>query len=175
MVVPATLHLVVGLPGAGKTTRARELERSHGALRLTPDEWMIPLLGEPEAGDRRDHLEGLLIATALRVLELGTDVVLDFGFWGVQERHALRSLGAAAGARVRVVYLPVDEATQRRRVAGRSRADPATTFPMTEDDLARWRLLFDEPTADELTGGPLPDRADDGSTWRDWASRRWPR
>ena len=40
-----TLHLTVGLPGVGKTTLARELERAGGALRLTPDEWMVPLFG----------------------------------------------------------------------------------------------------------------------------------
>lgn len=34
----ATLFLMVGLPGSGKTTRAKELERETGAIRFTPDE-----------------------------------------------------------------------------------------------------------------------------------------
>ncbi|MCX4703734.1 MULTISPECIES: AAA family ATPase [Streptomyces] len=38
-----TLFLTVGLPGAGKTTRVRQLAKEHSALRLMPDEWMIPL------------------------------------------------------------------------------------------------------------------------------------
>ena len=50
----ATLFLIVGLPGAGKTTRAKELAATRQALRLTPDEWMIPLFAEPLAGDKRD-------------------------------------------------------------------------------------------------------------------------
>ena len=33
-----TLHLTVGLPGVGKTTRAKELAATHGILRLTPDD-----------------------------------------------------------------------------------------------------------------------------------------
>ena len=33
----ATMFLMVGLPGAGKTTRAEELAAVHRALRLTPD------------------------------------------------------------------------------------------------------------------------------------------
>lgn len=41
----ATLHMMCGLPGAGKTTLARRLEREHRALRLTPDEWVTPLYG----------------------------------------------------------------------------------------------------------------------------------
>ena len=49
MVAQVVLFLVVGLPAAGKTTRAREIERDHRALRLSPDEWMIPLFGEVSA------------------------------------------------------------------------------------------------------------------------------
>lgn len=48
---------MVGLPGAGKTTRAKELAAEHGALRLSPDAWMIPLFGESDPGGKRDVLE----------------------------------------------------------------------------------------------------------------------
>lgn len=61
---PTTWFLTVGLPGAGKTTRARQLAKEHSALRLTPDEWMIPLFGEPEADGKRDVLEGRLLSLA---------------------------------------------------------------------------------------------------------------
>src|SRR5262249_7845382 len=68
----ATLFLIVGLPGAGKTTRAKELAAKHRALRLTPDEWMIPLFGDSMADGKRFTLEGRLISVALQVLRLGT-------------------------------------------------------------------------------------------------------
>ncbi|MFC3861388.1 AAA family ATPase [Deinococcus antarcticus] len=77
-----TIHLLVGLPGAGKTTLARQLEAQHAALRLTPDEWMQPLFGAGESDDKRAVLEhDLLWSVAKRVLTLGVDVVLDFGLW----------------------------------------------------------------------------------------------
>ena len=41
----ATMLLIVGLPGAGKTTRAKELATAARAIRLTPDDWMIPIFG----------------------------------------------------------------------------------------------------------------------------------
>ena len=69
-------------PGAGKTTGAPELETAHRALRFSPDEWMIPLFGESEADGKRDLLEELLIHAGLCALAVGTNVVLDFGFWG---------------------------------------------------------------------------------------------
>jgi hypothetical protein len=43
---------------------------------------MIPLFGESEADGKRDLLEGLLINAGLPALAVGTNVVLDFGFWG---------------------------------------------------------------------------------------------
>ena len=98
MASQTTLFLIVGLPGAGKTTRARELENVHRALRFTPDEWMISLFGGSEAAGKRDLLEGLLIYAGLCALAVGTNVVLDFGLWGRDERSALRSLGASVGA-----------------------------------------------------------------------------
>lgn len=174
MTPQATLFLIVGLPGAGKTTRARELEKNHRALRFSPDEWMIPLFGESDADGKRDLLEGLLINAGLCALSVGTNVVLDFGLWGRDERSALRSLGASVGAVVEVVYLPVDQATQRQRVQERFLVRPGHTFPITDSDLAEWRAQFEEPTARELMGAPVPDRPADASNWAEWARRRWP-
>jgi predicted kinase len=37
---------MVGLPGAGKTTLAKQLEVEHKVLRLTPDEWIPILYGD---------------------------------------------------------------------------------------------------------------------------------
>jgi predicted kinase len=171
---PATLFLIVGLPGAGKTTRARELEKAHRALRFSPDEWMIPLFGESEADGKRDLLEGLLINAGLYALAAGTNVVFDFGFWGRDERSALRSLGASVGAAVEVVYLPVQEATQHQRVQERFLARPGQTFPVTDSDLDQGRAQFEEPTARELTGALGSERPSDASSWAEWARRRWP-
>ena len=40
----ATLFMLCGLPGSGKTTLAKDLEISRPALRLCPDEWIASLL-----------------------------------------------------------------------------------------------------------------------------------
>lgn len=168
------LHVLVGLPGAGKTTRARELEREHRALRLTPDEWMVPLFGEPEADGARDVLEGRFIWLAMRALRAGVDVVLDFGVWSRDERTALRALAREADARCHLVYLPVEPAAQAHRVEARLTATPDATFAMTRDDLARWRRAFTEPTPDELDNGPLDPPPAGYSTWAAWSAERWP-
>ncbi len=170
----ATAYLLVGLPGSGKTTRAVQLAAEHHALRLTPDEWMIPLFGEPEAGGRRDILEGRLLWLAGTALRLGTDVVLDFGFWSRNERAAVCRLAAQAGAAHRIVYLPVDRASQLARVAHRWAHAPGHTFAMTTAELDRWRDMFEEPDGAELSGTVPTSPPAGWPDWNSWAADRWP-
>ena len=100
----AVVYLMVGLPGAGKTYRAKELEISASALRLTPDEWQIALFGDQNPPDKRDLVEGKLVQLGMRAAELGVNVVLDFGFWSKDERSALRWIAGTVGARSQVGY-----------------------------------------------------------------------
>jgi len=170
----ATLLLMAGLPGAGKTTRAKQLALAHRALRLTPDEWMIPLFDGTQPDGKRDVLEGLLITVALQALRAGTSVVLDFGLWGRDERSALRWLARSAGASCQVVYLPVDQDVQRARITHRQATAPHQTFPMTEADLDSWREQFQIPDAAELAGGTIPGPPPRWPGWPQWAADRWP-
>jgi predicted kinase len=144
-----TMFVMVGLPASGKTSRARELASAWRALRLTPDEWMIPLFGQEQPEGKRNVLEGRLIWLALSALRIGVDVVLDFGVWGKDERSALRALAASVGATSELVYLPVDEEE-------------------------RWRQIFQPPDAAELETteiGPPPAGFD---SWETWAAQWWP-
>src|SRR3954470_24503259 len=100
---PPTLFLIVGLPGAGKTVRARELAAEHGALLMTPDAWMISLFGQAQPDGKRWLLEGRLLALAIEALRLRLSVVLDYGLWSRDERSALRWIAASVGASCGVV------------------------------------------------------------------------
>jgi len=170
---PATLYLLVGLPGAGKTTKAKQLEVEAPALRLTPDEWMIPLFGRDDPA-ARDVLEGRLIWTALCALKLHTNVILDFGFWGQDERSSLRWMARQIGAKSQVIYLPIDTVAQRERVQNRFIETPDQTWQISETELTKWRTLFDEPDEAELSDSLLPAHPPEYKTWSAWATKRWP-
>ena len=170
----ATLFLIVGLPGAGKTEHAKALAATHAALRLTPDAWMIPLFGDPQPPGKRDILEGRLISLALEVLRLGINVVLDFGLWARDERSSLRWLARSVGASSQVIYLPVDRATQIERIQHRWTNTPHETFVMTETDVDNWRSQFEAPDAAELSEEEIADPPPAWSDWAAWAAERWP-
>ena len=172
---PATVYLIVGLPGAGKTTRAKELEISVSALRITPDEWQTALFGNQDLlPDKRDLLEGKLIRLGMRAAELGITVVFDFGLWGRDERSALRWIAGTVGARSQVVYLPITPEEQRTRVTNRFATAPDQTFHMSDVELEQWRTQFQAPAEDELRGSQIPPVPPGHATWSAWASQRWP-
>ena len=168
------LILMVELPGAGKTTRARELAATHRALRFTPDDWMIPLFGDNMADGKRFVVEGRLISVALQAIRLGTSVVLDYGLWARDERSALRWLARASGAACEVVYMPIERDVQLSRIARRQQTSPEETFPMTEADVDRWRKQFQVPDAAELDGREIPNPPAGWAGWSEWAEGQWP-
>jgi predicted kinase len=150
----ATLHLMVGLPCSGKTTLAQKLERKHAALRLTTDEWHVRLFGqdaqEPEHDARHTLIETLLWKIAGRALELGTNVILDFGFWAREEREDYRLRARQLGASSEVHFLDVPEEELMRRLALRNSQDSQQSFYIPADSMKPWIAFFQRPTPDEL-------------------------
>lgn len=118
--------------------------------------------------------EGRLVWLAIRALRLGVSVILDFGVWGKDERSALRALAAEAGANCELVYLAVDGAEQRRRIRVRFAEAPGSTFAMSDDDIDRFSAQFQIPDRDELTSSKIDEPPAGHSTWKAWASVRWP-
>ncbi|MEO8540137.1 MAG: ATP-binding protein, partial [bacterium] len=149
----ATLHLMVGLPCSGKTTLARKLEQELPALRLTTDEFHIGLFGQdaedPEHDARHGRIEALLWNVARRALEMGTDVILDYGLWAREEREDYRSRAAQLGASSEIHFLDVPEAELLRRLKKRN-DQPQESFRISEEAMKPWIAFFQKPTLDEL-------------------------
>lgn len=170
-----TLFLTVGLPGTGKTTAARRIEVEARALRLTKDEWMKALYGSTNPRHASDVIEGRLIEIGLRALDLGINVVIDYGLWGRDERSALRQAATDLGAAVEMHYFELAPSEQRRRLDQRQAEQPHTTWHMSDDELAEWAAIISIPTPGELDGTEPIDEPPPGfSTWAQWRRHRWP-
>ena len=111
----ATVHLLVGLNGAGKTTHARRLEQDLPAARFSLDERMIRAHGLPYDDPAYPALaeaeQEEIWQEALLVLARGTDVVLDWNQWSRSRRAQWRERARVAGCGVVVhhVRAPLEE------------------------------------------------------------------
>lgn len=148
----ATLTLLCGLPGSGKTTYARQLE-GYGVIRLSSDDWMVPLFGHHlprEVFDERlaavRHLQWDLTA---KLLKAGVEVVLDDGFWTRTERQKYRAQAEAMGAEVQLIYFDVPVEELRRRLTERNRNLTPGTFYIDDTALNLFITKFEVPEADE--------------------------
>jgi predicted kinase len=150
----ATLHLMVGLPCSGKTTLARTLEVTCSALRLTPDEWQLRLFGQdaddPAHDARHQLIETMLWEVASQALVLGTNVILDFGFWAREERDDYRARATQLGASSEIHFLDVSGDELLRRLAHRNAQQLSTAFYIPEAMMHPWIAFFQKPTPDEL-------------------------
>jgi predicted kinase len=146
----STLFLLCGLPGSGKTTIAKQLERERNALRLSPDEWMTSLAVDLYDESKRSLIEALQWRVAARMLTLGIDVVLEFGLWSRQERDDYRAKGAAVGATVKLIYLDVSRNELLGRIAERNANLASSTAHIEQPELDRWLTTFEPPQSEEL-------------------------
>jgi predicted kinase len=118
---PPTIHLMCGLVAAGKTTLARELAHELPAVRLSRDEWMLRLYGgrydDPAFIERLVPCTEVMWDVGLKILAVGSNVLLDWNFWSRERRSEARERAAAAGVGLQLHWLdvPVEVAAERAR------------------------------------------------------------
>nr|WP_297430100.1 ATP-binding protein [uncultured Actinotalea sp.] len=150
---PATVHLLAGLNGAGKTTYARRLARTGPAVRFTLDEWMLRLYATPYDDPRypelRDTCTDLVWDVARQVLDTGTDVVLDWNQWSRTRRAFWRDRALSAGHEPVLHHVRVPLVTAIARVEQRARDGVPGAHVVPAEDVRHLAGLFEEPSADE--------------------------
>src|SRR6266481_1232294 len=147
------LIIVCGLPGSGKTTHAKLLEATLGAIRFSPDEWMDALSLDLYDEGMRSKIEALQWKLGQELLAHGLTVIIEWGTWGRRERDTLRLGARALGAAVELHYLSAPVDVLFERIQRRGRENP----PIQRDALSQWFEMFQAPTPEEraLFDAPL--------------------
>jgi predicted kinase len=158
----ATVHLICGSIGAGKTTYAIALADRVRGVRFSVDEWMANLFlaDRPEAlslawaVERTARCETQIWAVADQVLARGMDVVFDVGLSKRQHRDRFRMRAGQVGAESKLHYIDVDSQTRRTRV--RLRNDVGQPSFVVTDAMFDWmEKWFEVPDDDELFGAMI--------------------
>jgi predicted kinase len=150
----ATVHLMCGLPGSGKTTAAQRIEVEQNAFRFTLDQWMLQLFDltpfDAGYGPAADRVKELIWDIASMLVARGQEVVLDWSQWSRTMRSEAKVRVDAMGATAALHYvnLPLDTIEQRLRLRNATR--PPGAHHIDADELRRFATeLFEPPTDDE--------------------------
>jgi predicted kinase len=101
----ASLFMLMGVPGSGKSMLAKRLESERPALLLSSDDWMSKIVGDGCDAERRQAVHAMQLDLAESVLRLGSDVILESGFFHRAERDHVRERALAAGAEAHLIFL----------------------------------------------------------------------
>ena len=151
--MPATVHLLHGLPGCGKTRFARRLAAELRCVHLSHDEWVVRLFGSrPTAAQIetvREPIHAMLWMYTSRIVDSGGDVVLDFGFWTRSERDQAREQVHRAGAAHLLYAFDCSPQLAWERVQRRNSLDSADSLHIDEQTF--WLLAgrIEPPMPDE--------------------------
>lgn len=132
----ATVHLLHGLPGCGKTRYAKQLAAERPCVHLSHDEWIVRVFGpQPTSAQMdlaRQPVHEMLWTYASRIVSAGSDVVLDFGFWTRRDRDEARERVQRAGAAHRLYTFECSPQLAWERVKHRNRVDAADSLHIDE-------------------------------------------
>lgn len=146
----ATMVVITGLPGSGKTTLAKQLAPELTAVRFCPDDWMASAGIDLWDSDARARIEAFQLELATSMLSLGTSVIIEWGVWSRGERDHLRETARAIGCRYELHHTtaPVEELW--RRIVERDAEGRWGARPIERAELDAWAAYYQCPEPDEF-------------------------
>ncbi len=151
------LHLITGLPCAGKTTYSVKLKAETAGVHLSLDHWLITSFGRYSIDEigHDEHL-GRVIAcrkliqdVASELLQRNVDVILDDGFFLRENRVQYSDFAAALGVETKTHFLDTPKDIIRSRVAQRNATLPQFNFKISPAILDWFFDVFEKPSATE--------------------------
>lgn len=147
-----TLFLMLGYPGAGKTTTAKIIHELSGAEHLWADHERRERFGEPTyAHEETLKLYGELNKVVEKLLQGGKSVIFDTNFNFYKDRKHLRSIAANNGAKSILVWVraPKEIAKQRAVVDAHKHHHTRILGHMPESHFERIAEGLEPPHNDE--------------------------
>jgi predicted kinase len=157
----ATLNVIFGPCGAGKTTYAHAFARREGAVAFILDDWMARLFGPdiPEPIEyewmleRVGRCEAQIWSSAAAVIAAGTSVILDIGLMRRADRDRVRQIAEATGLPLQWHFVDAPQDVRRARVAGRNTIKGETFAIEVSPDMFDFiEGVYEAPEPGELEG-----------------------
>ncbi len=168
--MPQTVYILCGLPFAGKTTLARELERQFGFRRVAIDEinaeFGLGLDGDAISAARWDRTYTEAYNRTGRLLAQGETVLFDAASFTRAQRDEVRAIAQTSEVPALVIFVDIPVSVARRRwLANRS---SLSRHDVRDDDFAHVVDHFEPPGDDEHVL-----HYDGSETLAGWITRRF--
>ena len=158
-----TLFLMLGFPGAGKTTAAKIIHDLTGATHIWEDKVRLekfPHLAIVANGDssfpkeQNDELHSYLNTMTSTLLAQGNSVIYDTSFNRREDRERMYRIAAANRAEVKLIWVKTDKAIARQRATQDAAKQETRVLATALGDM-------DEATFERLSNKLEPPQADE--------------
>lgn len=152
----AKVIMICGRICSGKTTYAESLRKKNDAIILSIDEIMLSLFGK-DAGEHHDEYvaktEHYLLQKSLSIIEVGVNVILDWGFWTKEKRDFVKNFYRDHGVDYEFHYLDIGDAEWHERLDKRNKeveAGKSDAYYVDEGLAVKFDSVFEKPKRDEI-------------------------
>jgi predicted kinase len=148
-----TLYLMLGIPGAGKTTASKIIADATGASHIWADQVRRTIHTVPSyTQSENDELYAKLNKTADKLLGQGESVIFDTAFNHYEDRQKLQAIADKHGANTLVVWVKASsELAKQRAQNSHNHIHTRLLGDMTDEHFLALRDKLEEPKDTEKT------------------------
>lgn len=139
------LYLMLGYPGAGKTTVAEFISQITGAVHLNSDQFRIHMFKKPLEISETEHenMYRMLDHITEQTLKSGKSVIYDANLNRYQHRKEKYDICERSGAQTKLIWVKTDEDEARKRATIEAGEHPGHR-PFGNMDTATFARLIDQ-------------------------------
>lgn len=148
--------LICGKICCGKSTYAEKIRIENNAVLLSVDEIMLAVFGQ-YAGEKHDeyceNLQKYFFNKSPEIVQTGTDVILDWGFWQKDERDYAKGFFRSRGIPCELHYIDISDEVWRQRIEKRNalvEAGKTSAYYIDENLAKKFAEGFELLTEDEI-------------------------
>jgi predicted kinase len=147
-----TLHLLIGLPGSGKTTLAKILQELTDSVRVSSDDYRLLLFPKPKFTQKEhDNLYAMIDHNVEHLLQAGHSVVYDANLNRRVHREEKYALARKYEANVKLWWVQTEQELSKQRRVEESKHHHLVPRDETPGEMHdRISDLFEAPVEDEL-------------------------
>jgi len=148
------VYMMLGLPGSGKTTYSKNLQKKLGLPRFSIDEEYFQLVGNKQQEHRDFEIEKMISEQIkkkiIKLLAKSNSVILDFCPWTKLERKHYKQFLEEHGAKCQIIYFDVPKEELLRRLENRNKEANQKHQYMTPAMLNDFYERFESPDNEEI-------------------------